>query len=120
MIITAAQYIAKQKSQAAQAKSVQNFESGVKQLDAQTLSEGHKALKKKITFGKYKNNTIETVLTQDRGYVEWLADNCKNSVGIAAFSALTVIKTNEWREQQNRFHPQAGLIAQNNRFKRTG
>lgn len=42
-----------------------------------------------ITFGKYAGRTIEDLVSQDRGYVEWLSKNARETnVKLAASAAL--------------------------------
>lgn len=44
----------------------------------------------KINFGKYKGNTLEQILDEDRSYVEWLKDNARDeAVKKAALMILT-------------------------------
>lgn len=61
------------------------------------------ALKVKLSFGKYKNKTMEEILKVDKEYLEWLLSNSKNEKVIKCCSIILEKKApNEMTEEEQK------------------
>ena len=61
------------------------------------------ALKVKLSFGKYKNKTLEEIVAEDKEYLEWLLSNSKNEKIVKCCSLILDKKNpNEMTEEEQK------------------